>query len=74
MNDGVPSLEANADDARQDAHKKRRKKDGKDLFLIHQCVDSNVFEKIFEEETVKGAWDQLRSLYGRDEKLKRVKL
>ncbi|XP_050902844.1 uncharacterized protein LOC127115308 [Lathyrus oleraceus] len=54
--------------------KEGRKKDGKVMFLIHQCVDPNVFEKTTKEETTKGMWDKLKSLYDRDEKLKRVKL
>lgn len=73
VNGGVPTLEVNAYDVQQPAHKERRKKDGKCLFLIDPCVDSNVFEKIIEEETTKEVWDKLKNLYG-DEKLKRVKL
>lgn len=42
--------------------------------MIHQRVDSNVFEKIIEEETTKGVWNKLKNLYSGDEKLKRVKL
>ncbi|GAU22886.1 hypothetical protein TSUD_376970 [Trifolium subterraneum] len=38
------------------------------------CVDSNIFEKIIEEETAKGARDTLKKIYGGDEKLKKVKL
>jgi hypothetical protein len=38
------------------------------------CVDSNIFEKIIEEETAKGVWDTLKKIYGGDEKLKKVKL
>lgn len=72
MNDGVPELEENANDI--SAHKKQRKKDGKALFLIHQYVDPNVFKKIIEKETIKGARDKLKNLYDEDEKLKRVKL
>ena len=37
-------------------------------------MDCDVFEKIIEEETTKGAWEKLKSLYGGDEKLKKVKL
>ena len=37
-------------------------------------MDSDVFEKIIEEETTKGVWDKLKNLYGGDEKLKKVKL
>ena len=33
-----------------------------------------MFEKIIEEETAKAAWEKLKSLYGGDEKLKKVKL
>jgi CII-binding regulator of phage lambda lysogenization HflD len=51
-----------------------KKKDAKGLFIIHQCVDSNIFEKIIEEETSKGAWDTLKKIYGGDEKLKGIKL
>lgn len=56
-------MEANANDIQQATHKERKKKDGKCLFLIHQCVDSNVFEKIIEEETTKGTWDKLKSMH-----------
>lgn len=55
VSDGVPVLEANANDVQKVAHKEQRKKDGKALFLIHQCVDPNMFEKIIEEEMCKGA-------------------
>lgn len=55
VNDGVLTLESDANDVRKAAHKEQRKKDGKCLFLIHQYVDSNVFVKIIEEESAKGA-------------------
>lgn len=42
------------------------KKDGKGLFVIHQCVDSIIFEKIIEEETTNGVWDTLKKLYEGD--------
>jgi hypothetical protein len=42
--------------------------------VIHQCVDPNIFEKIIDEDTAKGAWDTLKKLYGGDKKLKKVKL
>lgn len=44
MSDGVPTLKANANDEQKVAHKDKKKKDGKTLFLIHWCVDTNVFE------------------------------
>lgn len=48
VNDGFLALEANATEAQRIAHREMSKKDRKYLFLIHQCVDSNVFEKIIE--------------------------
>lgn len=44
------------------------------MFLIYQCVNFNVFEKIIEEAKAKEEWDRFKSLYDGDEKLKRVKL
>lgn len=55
VNDGVPTLEAEVNDVRNDEHKEQRKKVGKGLFLIHQCVNPNVFKKIIKEESAKGA-------------------
>jgi hypothetical protein len=52
-------------------HREQKKKDGKGFFIIHQCVDSNIFEKIIEEETAKGVWEKI---YRGDENLKKVKL
>ncbi|KAK2373515.1 hypothetical protein QL285_074546 [Trifolium repens] len=74
VTDGVEELAAKADVAARTQHKELKKKDAKGLFIIHQCVDSNIFEKIIEEETSKGAWDTLKKIYGGDEKLKGIKL
>lgn len=74
VNDGVPGLQENANDVQKAAHKEQRKENGKALFLIHQCVDPNVFEKTIKEEIVKRTWVKLKNLYDRDEKLKRVEL
>ncbi|GAU25658.1 hypothetical protein TSUD_265850 [Trifolium subterraneum] len=74
VNDGVEDLVADANEAQRTLHRDQKKKDGKGLFIIHQCVDSNIFEKIIEEEAAKGACDTLKKIYGGDEKLKKVKL
>lgn len=71
---GVHALETNANDVHKAVHKEQRKKDEKTFFFIHQCVDPNVFEKIIKEETSKRVWERLKNLYGRNEKLNRVKL
>ncbi|XP_050915369.1 uncharacterized protein LOC127130393 [Lathyrus oleraceus] len=72
--DGVPASKVNANDVQKDAQKEQRKKDEKALFLIHQRMGSNVFEKIIEEDMSKRTWDKLKNLYVGYEKLKRVKL
>jgi hypothetical protein len=46
----------------------------KGLFIIHECVYSNIFEKIIDKEMSKGAWNTFDKIYGGDEKLKKVKL
>ena len=68
MNDGIPTLEANGNDAQRITHHELRKKDREGLFWNHESVDSNIFLKIIEEETNKGVWDKLKKLYGDDEK------
>jgi hypothetical protein len=49
VNEGVPELAAEANETQRTLHREQKKKDGKGLFIIHQCVDSNIFEKIIEE-------------------------
>lgn len=48
VNDGFSAFEANANEAQRFSHREMSKKDGKCLFLIHQCVNLNIFEKIIE--------------------------
>jgi adenylosuccinate lyase len=74
VNEGVPELATEANETQRTLHCDQKKKDEKGLFIIHQCVDSNIFENIIEEKTSKGAWDTLKKIYGGDEKLKKVKL
>lgn len=74
MSDGLLVVEVNANDVQKATDNEQRKIDGKAFLLIHQCVDSKVFENIIEEETYKRMRDKLKNLYGRDEKLKKVKL
>lgn len=56
------------------AHCEISKKYGKSFFLIHQFVDSNIFESIIEQETSKEAWNTLKKQYDGNKKLKKVKL
>lgn len=61
-------------EAQRAPHLEMNKKDGKYLFLIHQCVDSNIFENIINQEMDNETFDTLKKLYGGDAKLKKVKL
>jgi len=49
-------------------------KDGKAMFLIHQCVSSEIFKKNMRYENAMEIWDTLEILYSRDGKLKKVRL
>lgn len=48
-----------ATDDHKNAHKELNKKDYKALFIIHQCVDPENFEKVGDFESSKEAWDIL---------------
>ena len=47
VTDDYDMLEADATEAQKITQKALRKKDQKVLFYIHQCVDVNVFEKMY---------------------------
>ncbi|GAU42392.1 hypothetical protein TSUD_296900 [Trifolium subterraneum] len=74
VNTILDPLPANATEQQRTTFREAQKKDSKALFLIHQCVDSKVFEKIADATTSKDAWDILQKRYGGDAKVKKVKL
>ncbi|KAK2377606.1 hypothetical protein QL285_078260 [Trifolium repens] len=74
VNATITPLPENANEDQRTTFREAKKKDNKALFLIHQCVDSKVFEKIADAETSKDAWDILQKSYGGDAKVKKVKL
>jgi len=55
-------------------HKEAIRRDGKVLFLIHQCVVSNIFEKIQASSSAKEAWDILAKCYISGDKVRKVRL
>jgi len=71
--DVIP-LETNPTEAHKATHREQMKKDDKAIFLIHQCVDSNVLEKIIDYEMTKEAWDVLATTYANDKQTKKVRL
>jgi len=74
VNEGVTTPAANATDVQQTAHRELKKKDGKAMFLMHQSVSNEIFEKIMHYESAKETWDALEKLYSSDGKLKKVRL
>ncbi|KAK2363545.1 hypothetical protein QL285_088517 [Trifolium repens] len=74
VTEGYVPVAADATDTQKLAQKDTKKKDQRALFYIHQCVDENVFEKIADSTTSKGAWDILVRCYGGDASVKKVKL
>ena len=44
------------------------------MFLMHQCVSNEIFEKIMHYESPKETWDAFEKLYSGDGKLKKVRL
>ncbi|GAU38713.1 hypothetical protein TSUD_396410 [Trifolium subterraneum] len=74
VNTILDPLPANAIEPQRTTFREAQKKDSKALFLIHQCVDSKVFENIADATTSKDAWDILQKSYGGDAKAKKVKL
>jgi len=62
VNEGIPALAANATDVQQATHKDLKKKDGKVMFLMHQSVSNEIFEKIMHYESAKETWDALEKL------------
>jgi len=63
MNEGVPTLARIATDVQKVAHKDVKNKDGKTMFLIHRCMNGDIFEKIMHYENAKETWDTLEWLY-----------
>ncbi|CAJ2677087.1 unnamed protein product [Trifolium pratense] len=71
---GVESLSEGATEVQRTQHKELKKKDYKALFIIHQSVSPDIFEKVGDCESAKQAWDILATAYAGDQKVKKVKL
>ncbi|GAU30941.1 hypothetical protein TSUD_143890 [Trifolium subterraneum] len=74
VTEGVPALGARASEENKEANKELKKRDYKALFIIHQCVDPDNFEKVGDCESSKEAWDILAQSFGGAEQVKEVKL
>ncbi|KAK2435242.1 hypothetical protein QL285_020317 [Trifolium repens] len=74
VTNGVVPITESSTDAEKGTHKELKKKDFKALFIIHQSVSPNIFEKVSDSQSSKEAWDVLSAAYGGDEKVKKVRL
>lgn len=74
VNEGVTLLVENMTDEKKDPHKELKKIDYKSLFIIHQCVDPDNFEKVGHVESAKKAWEILEKSFRGAKKVKEVKL
>ncbi|GAU34193.1 hypothetical protein TSUD_162940 [Trifolium subterraneum] len=74
VTEGVPVLGARAFEEDKESNKELKKRDYKALFIIHQCVDLDNFEKVGDCESSKEAWDILAQSFGGAEQVKEVKL
>ncbi|GAU36961.1 hypothetical protein TSUD_57390 [Trifolium subterraneum] len=73
VTEGVPTLGARASEEDKESNKELKKIDYKALFIIHQCVDPDNFEKVGDCESSKEAWDILAQSFGGVEQVKEVK-
>ncbi|RDY04584.1 hypothetical protein CR513_11676, partial [Mucuna pruriens] len=74
VTDGFVEPGRNATEEKRLIFKQQQKLDSKELFLIYQCVNSKIFNKISSASTSKEAWEILVKTYGDGEKNKKVKL
>ena len=71
---GVSALGDNATEAQWVAHRDKKKKNKKALYLIHQGINAETFEQIEGATTANEAWTILSTNYKGDDKIKRVRL
>lgn len=74
MNNGVTPIGENAIDEQSVAHKDLKKKDYKTLFVVHQCVYLDNFEKVGDVDSTRETCDILEKSFGGVEKVKGVRL
>ena len=64
----------NLTQAEKDVLREKRKKDGKDLFFIHQAMHESILPRIAASTNAKQAWDALETAYQGLTKVKTSKL
>ena len=74
VKDGVEALKEDASEEEKKEHEESEKKNYKALFIIHQCLSSDNFEKVSDSESAKEAWEILEKSFGGAKKVKEVRL
>ncbi|XP_051143940.1 uncharacterized protein LOC127260274 [Andrographis paniculata] len=74
VEEGIPALPEGATAAQQTTNRENKKKDKKALYLIHQSVTYEVFEKIAGATILKQSCDTLMTTYRGDVKVTKVRL
>ncbi|GAU47720.1 hypothetical protein TSUD_285070 [Trifolium subterraneum] len=74
VSSGVEPITESSSDVQKATFKEQKKRDHKALFIIHQCVSPDNFERVGDAQSSKEAWDNLEKAYGGATKVKKVRL
>ncbi|GAU24898.1 hypothetical protein TSUD_116230 [Trifolium subterraneum] len=74
VSSGVEPITESSSDVQKATFKEQKKRDYKALFIIHQCVSPDNFERVGDAQSSKEAWDNLEKAYGGATKVKNVRL
>jgi len=74
IQEGVGELSSKASEEEKKHFKQQQKLDSKARFLLYQCVNSNIFDKVCKATTAKEVWEILEKTYRDGDKHKKVKL
>ncbi|GAU43423.1 hypothetical protein TSUD_334860 [Trifolium subterraneum] len=72
VSSGVEPIIESSSDVQKSTFKEQKKRDYKALFIIHQCVSPDNFERVGDAQSSKEAWDNLEKAYGGAAKVKKV--
>ncbi|GAU40628.1 hypothetical protein TSUD_190050 [Trifolium subterraneum] len=72
VSSGVEPITESSSDVQKATFKEQKKRDYKALFIIHQCVSPDNFERVGDAQSSKEAWDNLEKAYGGAIKVKKV--
>ena len=64
----------NLTQAEKDSLREQRKKDGKDLFCIHQAMHESILQRVATKINAKQAWDTLETAYQGLDKVRTYKI